>query len=261
MQDASPTSFLTTTNVSLAMAASNDNSVPAGFKEIPGYDGRYFINEHGDVWSVYKRGLMCPQTDATHLYPWVLVMENGRAQPRTVYYLMRLTWMPPAPGEVGIGRDKWCVNHKDGNKLNSHIDNLEWLTCSDNVKHAWDNGLNRVAVGESSKNAKFTSDEVRQIRLRLLLGEKTKNVANEYQCNIALIKKMQWYVSWKHQDHDLVEPMIKICNSKWLRVMQTKLQNGERMEECCNRVSRGRNKWNEESLALYSKKLELADSV
>ena len=261
MQDASPTSFLTTTKEGLAMATSNHNSVPTGFKEIPGYDRRYFINEEGHVWSAFKRGLMSPQTDATHCYPWVLLREGNRSQPRTLYYLMRLTWMPAAPGKIGTKRGEWCINHKDGDKLNSHIGNLEWLTCSDNVKHAWDNGFNRVAIGESSKNAKFTSDEVRQIRLRLLLGEKTKDVANECQCNIALIKKIQWYVSWKHQDHDLVEPMIKICNSKWLRVMQTKLQNGERMEECCNRISRGRNKWNEESLALYSKKLELADSV
>jgi hypothetical protein len=233
------------------MATSNHSSVPEGFKEVPGYDRRYFINEEGHVWSAFKRGLMSPQTGATHCYPWVLLREGNRSQPRTLYYLMRLAWMPAAPGEVGRKRGEWCVNHIDGNKLNSHISNLEWLTCSDNVKHAWENGLNRVAIGEAAKNAKFTSDQVRQVRLRLLLGEKIKDIANEYQCNIALIKKMQWYVSWKHQDHDLVESMIKICASKWLRVMKTKLDNGERMEECCNRISRGRKKWNENSLALY----------
>lgn len=34
-----------------------------------------------------------------------------------------------------------CVNHKDGNKLNVDISNLEWATNAENTKHAYDNGL------------------------------------------------------------------------------------------------------------------------
>jgi hypothetical protein len=233
------------------MASSNHSSVPAGFKEIPGYNGRYFINEEGQVWSAFKKGLMSPQVTPKHPYPWVLLRENGRSQPRTIYYLMRLTWMPAAPGPIGVKRGQWCVNHKDGNKLNSNIDNLEWLTTSENVKHAWRIGLNCTPIGENAKNAKFTSDDVRQIRLRLLLGEKTKALSEEFNVSIVLIKKIQWFSSWKHQDHDLVEPMMSLCRSKWLRVMKTKLEKGERMEECSNRQSRGRLRWNEESLSLY----------
>jgi len=42
-----------------------------------------------------------------------------------------------------LGMSDLTVNHKDGNKLNNHVDNLEWLNYSDNHKHAYNSGLKK----------------------------------------------------------------------------------------------------------------------
>ena len=37
--------------------------------------------------------------------------------------------------------NKRCINHKDGNKKNNNINNLEWVSYSENMKHAYRTGL------------------------------------------------------------------------------------------------------------------------
>lgn len=56
------------------------------------------------------------------------------------------------------------VNHKDGNKLNSHVDNLEWCTYQENTQHAYDTGLHNKKYGEELYNSKLNNEIVKYIR-------------------------------------------------------------------------------------------------
>ena len=200
------------------MAEYKHSSVPAGFKEIPGYDGRYFINEKGEVWSTFRNRVLTQHLDAQKRYLQSLMMVPGRTKgiPRYIHKLVVITWIGEAPGPVGTKRGYYCINHKDGNKLNNHASNLEWVTNEENLSHAWRTGLRNDFIGENAKNSVFTSEDVRNIRLRILDGEKVKDVAREYNVNVGVIKNIQKFYSWKRQDWDLIGPMMQICRSKWL---------------------------------------------
>lgn len=67
----------------------------------------------------------------SHGYPHVNLKRNGVIDKRKVHRLVADAFIPKVPG-------KDHINHKDGDKTNSHPDNLEWCTPLENVRHSID---------------------------------------------------------------------------------------------------------------------------
>lgn len=90
------------------------------------------------------------------------------------------------------------VNHKDGNKLNNCITNLEWCTGQDNIRHAWNNGLMKGQNGELNGRAKLKEEDVIQIREKYKTGNITiAELAREFNVSWGLVKAIVTNKIWK----------------------------------------------------------------
>ena len=81
------------------------------------------------------------------------------------------------------------VNHIDGNKHNNSLDNLEWCTSSENVKHSYETGL-ASNKGSSHPRSKFSDSDITQILNLRSKGIKLKDIAALYGVHLSTIGKI-----------------------------------------------------------------------
>jgi hypothetical protein len=101
-------------------------------------DGSYYINKQGEIYSRYSQGeyysFRIKERIGTDGYPVVNLTIEGVRKTISVHRLLALTF-------IANPENKPQVNHKNGNKLDYSLSNLEWSTESENMQHAMDTGL------------------------------------------------------------------------------------------------------------------------
>jgi hypothetical protein len=120
------------------------------WKKIVGYEGLYEVSDLGNVRSLDK---VVPKWDGFRLlkgrvlkkkltqfgYHSVALTKNGKPKHYFVHRLVATCFIDNPDTKT-----KTQVNHIDGNKTNNAVDNLEWVSASENIKHAFKTGLKSV---------------------------------------------------------------------------------------------------------------------
>ena len=149
------------------------------WKDIKGYEGYYQVSSDGRVRSLdryvpsnhnnYKlcRGVERVLDPDDHGYVQTLLYNHGMNGKKNGkhYSVHRLV----AEAFIPNPENKPEVNHKDGDKLNNNVDNLEWVTSSENIKHAYDTGFNSIEVArQSAHKASLVSAELSRIKCKCI---------------------------------------------------------------------------------------------
>ena len=103
------------------------------WKDIVGYEGLYQVSNLGRVKSV-KRNKILSQKHNWDGYLRIQLWRNNKNKYVSIHRLV-------AEAFIENPNKKPFINHIDGNKQNNNVDNLEWCTQKENIKHAFDNGL------------------------------------------------------------------------------------------------------------------------
>ncbi|MEX0416814.1 NUMOD4 domain-containing protein [Bacillus sp. C30] len=113
------------------------------WKDMIGYEGDYKVSNSGDVFSVKSDKIMKPfQTKSGYLI--VNLLKNKKRKNYRVHRLVAIHFLTNTD-------NKTDVNHINGNKKDNHIENLEWCTHSENIRHSWDMGLREKSREVSRK--------------------------------------------------------------------------------------------------------------
>lgn len=131
-------------------------------KPISGYEGHYTISSDGVVMTLPRKKThwRVPTKRADRVgmwgYKYLTLYKNGKSKTFKIHRLVAIAFIPNP-------LNKKYVNHKNGIKTDNRVENLEWVTSKENIRHAWDTGLSTPKFGETNGYSKLTDKERRQL--------------------------------------------------------------------------------------------------
>ena len=127
------------------------------WKDVEGYEGIYQISSYGrlkslsrEITDIFGTRIVeekIAQRSNNSIYFHTNLCKNGEKKSTSIHRLVAQAFIPNP-------ENKPCVNHIDGNKHNNHVENLEWVTYSENIQHAYRTGLIKPKKPKEKKTHK-----------------------------------------------------------------------------------------------------------
>ena len=176
-------------------------SVKEQWKEVVGFPS-YYISNTGRVRST-KRGTtkVLLQYDKRG-YNCVALRLNNHPKYISVHRLVLMAF-------VGLAPLNYQCNHKNGIKTDNRLGNLEWVTPSDNIKHAFRTGLMAHSFewrkqrsldnrGQGNGRAKLRDGDIPTIRQQIKSGMTFQNIADNFHVSHATVWHIAKGRTWRH---------------------------------------------------------------
>lgn len=180
---------------------------------VPGIYDYYRVSNYGRVFHKYLGRFMKPGINGGG-YLYIIVSTAFGPVPVQIHRIEMILFNPIPNYNL------FDVNHKDGNKLNDFLGNLEWMTRKENIQHAYDTGLHHK--GQDSPKTNLTNDIVIHI-CELLQENKYTNkqvalmVGNGVTENI--VSSIKQRESWKNisSSYQFIQRVGKAFNEDLVR--------------------------------------------
>ena len=129
------------------------------WRDVIGYEGLYKVSNLGNVLSIPRKGThsnkeyLLKQSLTKKGYLYVILSKKCKSFDTGVHRLVAQAFIPNL-------ENKSQVNHKNGIKTDNRVENLEWVTNEENMRHSWEIGLRN-----KEKSYKYGKDNVLSVKV------------------------------------------------------------------------------------------------
>lgn len=166
--------------------------VNASYAAIPEGLNHHKVSNYSRVYD-YRKEQFCNLHKDSKGYLYIIAAANGLKKNIRVHriVLASFNYVPGCENSY-----IFLVNHKDGDKTNNCLYNLEWTDYSGNIKHAYNTGLINNKQGEDRVNSKITNNQAEEICKMLQSGITITEVANITSISRDIVQSIYNHRAW-----------------------------------------------------------------